>query len=111
MAKKDATHPYKLRVFLSYSPQDMDFTDRLEPALRARGLEPLIDRTEIYAFKDWWKRIQALISQASTVIFVISPDAVASDGSTLGSFMNGSRASDSIRPSSELTRCDVPRRY
>jgi len=79
MAKKVAARPYKLKVFLSYSRKDMDFADRLEPALRERGLEPLIDRTEIYAFEDWWKRIQALITQAGTVIFVISPEAVASD--------------------------------
>lgn len=79
MAKTDAARPYKLKVFLSYSRKDMDFADRLEPALRERGLEPLIDRTEIYAFEDWWKRIQALISQAGTVIFVISPESVASD--------------------------------
>jgi hypothetical protein len=36
----------------------MAFADRLEPALKSRGFEPLIDRTEIYAFEDWWKRIQ-----------------------------------------------------
>src|SRR5262249_6446811 len=38
-----------------------------------------IDRTEIYAFEDWWKRIQALIAQADTVVFVLTPDSVASD--------------------------------
>jgi len=31
-------------------------------------LEPLVDRTEIYAFEDWWKRIEALIGQADTVV-------------------------------------------
>ena len=38
------------RVFISYSRKDMAFADRLEVALKARGFEPLIDRTEIYAF-------------------------------------------------------------
>src|SRR5262249_12333048 len=47
-------------------------------ALKARGFEPLLDRTEIYAFEDWWKRIEALITGADTVVFVISSDAVAS---------------------------------
>ena len=42
-------------------------------------IEPMLDRNEIYAFEDWWKRIEALIAQADTVVFVISPDAVASD--------------------------------
>lgn len=67
------------RVFISYSRKDMAFVDRLEAALRARNIEPLIDRTEIYAFEDWWKRIEALIVAADTIVFVLSPNAVASD--------------------------------
>jgi hypothetical protein len=69
----------KAKIFISYSRKDMAFADRLEAALKARGFEPLIDRTEIYAFEDWWKRIEALIIRADTVVFVLSPDAVASD--------------------------------
>ena len=46
---------------------------------RTRGFDVLIDRQEIYAFEDWWKRIQALIGRADTVVFVLSPDAVKSD--------------------------------
>ena len=69
----------KAKIFISYSRKDMAFADRLKSALKARGFEPLIDRTEIYAFEDWWKRIQALISRADTIVFVLSPDAVASD--------------------------------
>ena len=67
------------RIFISYSRKDMLFTDRLEAALKARGFETLIDRTEIYAFEDWWKRIQALIGKADTIVFVLSPDAIASE--------------------------------
>src|ERR1700720_691636 len=74
----DGTEP-KARIFISYSRKDMAFADRLDAALKARGFEPLIDREEIYAFEDWWKRIEALISRADTVVFVLSPDAVASD--------------------------------
>jgi hypothetical protein len=69
----------KTRVFISYSRKDMAFADRLEAALKARGFEVLIDREEIYAFEDWWKRIEALIGCADTVVFVLSPDAVKSD--------------------------------
>ena len=68
----------KATVFISYSRKDMAFADRLDVALKARGFEPLIDREEIYAFEDWWKRLQALIIRSDTVVFVISPDAVAS---------------------------------
>lgn len=69
----------KTRVFISYSRKDMAFADQLEAALKARGFEVLIDRQEIYAFEDWWKRIQALIGNADTVVFVLSPDAAKSD--------------------------------
>ena len=67
------------KVFISYSRTDGAFADRLDAALKARGFEPLIDRTEIFAFEDWWDRIEALIAQSDTVVFVLSPDAVASD--------------------------------
>jgi tetratricopeptide (TPR) repeat protein len=69
----------KAKIFISYSRKDIVFADRIEGALKARGFEPLIDRTEIYAFEDWWKRIEALVAQADTVIFVLSPDAVTSE--------------------------------
>src|SRR5439155_23155586 len=68
----------KAKVFISYSRKDVAFADRLEAALKTRDFEPLIDRTEIYAFEEWWQRIEALITRADTVVFVLSPDAVAS---------------------------------
>ena len=52
------------KVFISFSRKDMAFADRLEAALKARASSRLIDRSEIYAFEDWWKRIEALIAQA-----------------------------------------------
>jgi len=75
---KDGAPP-KARVFISYSRKDMVFADRLEADLKARGIECLIDRSEIYAFEDWWQRIQELISKADTVVFVLSPDSVSSE--------------------------------
>jgi WD40 repeat protein len=72
-----ATSP-RARVFISYSRYDMAFVDRLEVALKARGFEPLIDRRDIAKFENWWQRIETLIVQADTVVFVISPDAVKS---------------------------------
>src|SRR5271163_3939170 len=68
----------KARIFISYSRKDISFADHLEAALKTRGFEPLIDRAEIYAFEDWWKRLQALIERADTIVFVLSPDSVAS---------------------------------
>src|SRR5712691_8557689 len=77
-----ATNPAggpKAKIFISYSRKDLAFVDKVDSALRARGFEPLIDRSEIYAFEDWWTRIQTLITKADTIVFVLSPDAVASD--------------------------------
>ena len=65
----------KTKVFISYSRKDRRFTDRLEAALKARDVEPLIDREDIYALEDWWKRIESLIASSDTVVFVLSPDA------------------------------------
>src|SRR5580704_6857357 len=68
----------KTKIFISYSRKDLAFADRLDAALTVRGFEPLMDRAEIYAFEDWWKRLQALIVRADTIVFVLSPDSVAS---------------------------------
>ena len=70
------TDQSKAKVFISYSRKDIAFADKLDAALRARGFEPLIDRTDILAFEEWWKRVEALIGRADTVVFVLSPDAV-----------------------------------
>src|SRR5512138_1965722 len=78
-AKPDVAPQSRAKIFISYSRKDMNFADRLEAALKSRGFEPLIDRSDIYAFEEWWKRIEALIARADTVVFVLSPDAVASD--------------------------------
>lgn len=69
----------KAKVFISYSRQDLAFANRIEETLKSRGFYPLIDRSEIYAFEDWWERIKALIGSADTIAFILSPDAVASD--------------------------------
>ena len=41
----------KAKVFISYSRKDIEFADRLDAALKARGFETLIDRTDILAFE------------------------------------------------------------
>ena len=66
------------RIFISYSRKDAAFVERLGVALKAHGLVPLIDRTEIYAFEDWWKRIEGVIGSSDTIVFVLSPEAVSS---------------------------------
>lgn len=68
----------KLKVFISYSRQDLEFVDRLQTALSVRGIDAAVDRTEIAKGEDWWKRIQQLIVEADTIVFVLSPGSVTS---------------------------------
>ena len=69
----------KLNVFISYSRKDDEFVELLETALRARGFEPTIDRSDIKAFEEWWERIKKLIEAADTIVYVVSPDSVTSE--------------------------------
>jgi tetratricopeptide (TPR) repeat protein len=69
----------KAKVFISYSRKDMAFADRLALALKTRGFEPFVDRRDIYAFEEWWGRIETLILRSDAVVFVLSPDAVRPD--------------------------------
>jgi hypothetical protein len=66
------------KVFISYSRNDTDFVDRIEAALKAHGFEVFIDRHDVTALEEWWKRIETLITQADTIVFVLSPDSIAS---------------------------------
>jgi formylglycine-generating enzyme required for sulfatase activity len=68
----------KLRVFISYSRRDMAFTDRLVDALKARGFEVQIDRQHLPKLEDWERELLHLIRQCDTVVFVVSPNSLAS---------------------------------
>lgn len=68
----------KLTVFISYSRADRDFVDRLQGALEFRGINPRVDREDIEKSEEWWLRIQQLIAESDTIIFVLSPDSAIS---------------------------------
>jgi hypothetical protein len=69
----------KLRVFISYSRDDLKFADQLDAALNACGFECLIDRHGISGGEDWKRRLGTLISEADTVVFVLSPHSARSE--------------------------------
>jgi TIR domain/Sel1 repeat len=69
----------KLRVFISYSRDDLKFADQLDAALHACGFECLIDRHGISGGEDWKRRLGNLISEADTVVFVLSPTSARSE--------------------------------
>jgi TIR domain len=69
----------KLRVFISYSRDDLVFANQLNAALDACGFECLIDRHDISGGEDWKRRLGNLISDADTVVFVVSPSSARSE--------------------------------
>jgi predicted oxidoreductase (fatty acid repression mutant protein) len=73
--------PGKPRVFVSYARVDSDirFVDRLCAALTEQSFETFIDRRDIAPGENFENRIRDLIIQADAFVFVLSPDAVASE--------------------------------
>jgi WD40 repeat protein len=76
-----AADPARLDAFISYRriPADTAFVDRLEEDLTARGKHVWVDRAKIEPAADWSERIARGISNAKALIFVITPESVASD--------------------------------
>lgn len=68
----------RLRVFISYSRKDAAFAQDLLAGLEVGGFEPYLDKHDIAAGEDWELRLRRLIESADAVVFVISPDSVAS---------------------------------
>ncbi len=79
MADAGAAADSKFKVFISYSRKDEDFAQELLAGLQLAGFEPYLDKHDIAAGEDWEARLGRLIEAADTVVFVISPDAVASE--------------------------------
>src|SRR6478672_6648863 len=69
----------KLHVFISYSRDDLKFADQLDAALNTCGFACLIDRHGISGGEDWKRRLGNLISQADTIVFVLSSSSASSE--------------------------------
>ena len=69
----------KLNVFISYSRDDLAFADQLDASLQLAGFETTIDRRGISGGEDWKTRLGALIRDADTVVFVLSPSSARSE--------------------------------
>ena len=78
MAEQSERQNEKLKVFVSYSRDDLEFADQLAAALEAFDFDLLIDREGISAGEDWQRRLGALIAEADTVVFLLSPSAAQS---------------------------------
>ena len=74
-----ATATSKLKVFVSYSRDDIEFADQLVHALDACGFDPKIDRHEMTGGEEFRARLTSLIAAADTVVFVLSPTSAVSE--------------------------------
>ena len=68
----------RAKVFISYSRKDLAFAQMLVDALGERGFDAFLDKTDIAPGEPWKERLGGLIAAADTVVFVISPNSVAS---------------------------------
>jgi TPR repeat protein len=78
-SRSDSPDEGKLRVFISYSRDDLHFADQLDAALNAYGFECVMDRHGISGGEDWKRRLGNLISESDTVVFVLSPTSARSE--------------------------------
>jgi hypothetical protein len=79
VSRPNAPDRGKLRVFISCSRDDRDFADQLDEALYVCGIECLVDRRAISDYEDWKRRLGNLISEADTIVFVLSPSSARSE--------------------------------
>src|SRR5215468_7473082 len=78
-SRSDSPDRGKLRVFISYSRDDLHFADQLDAALNTCGFECIIDRQSISGGEHWKRRLGNLIGEADTVVFVLSPTSARSE--------------------------------
>src|SRR5271170_2043349 len=68
----------RAKVFVSYSRKDLAFAQMMVDALAKRGFDAFLDKKDIAPGEPWQEHLAGLIATADTVVFIVSPDAVAS---------------------------------
>lgn len=71
---------HKIKVFISYSRKDRSDVARLSKALEAEDdIEVFRDTEDILPTEEWRQRLEQLIGEADTIVFVLSPHSAASE--------------------------------
>jgi hypothetical protein len=66
-------------VFISYSHADAEFVDSLAVQLVADNIHVWVDRWELHVGDSLRQRVETAMQGASAIVFVLSPESVASD--------------------------------
>jgi hypothetical protein len=66
------------RVFISYSRKDLALAQALRDRLIEEGFDAYLDLHDIVKGEPWQERLRSLVEASDTVLFLISPDSVAS---------------------------------
>ncbi|WP_417516858.1 toll/interleukin-1 receptor domain-containing protein [Minwuia sp.] len=67
------------KVFLSYSRKDRDRAQRIADVLRERHFGVFKDTDDILPTEEWKGRLEQLIEEADTIVFLLSPHSAASE--------------------------------
>lgn len=67
-----------IKVYVSYSRKDADFTRKLVERLKSENINVWVDWEEIAPGADWMQEIQNGIESSDAFIFIMSPDALKS---------------------------------
>lgn len=73
---ENATAP---KIFISYSRRNRDVAEKFSEVLRDRGFEVFRDTEDILPTEAWRTRLEQLIADADSIVFLMSPDSVASE--------------------------------
>ncbi len=67
------------KVFLSYSRRDREGAQRVSDVLRDREFGVFRDTEDILPTEEWKERLEQLIEEADTIVFLLSPNSVSSE--------------------------------
>lgn len=71
--------PDEAKVFLSYSRKDRERAQGIADALRSRHFGVFKDTDDILPTEEWRDRLQQLIEEADTIVFLLSPHSATSE--------------------------------